>query len=168
MQLHTPCLFVGLQQLHTSASACTGCTPQSPALQTRAVLNPHKKHSCIWACQWAHVPIVLLLLLMLLHVQEDAAAGLEQQLLGVCGMRVHLSTLLLYPPMFTSCEWFCANRSTCCVQIAPAELAWSVDLDALADAAVNLVRHGWPPSMLLVYDEVRPTVCWEGLPSTPT
>jgi hypothetical protein len=32
-----------------------------------------------------------------------------------------------------------------------------VDLGTLADAVVNLVRHSWPPSMLLVYDEVGGT-----------
>jgi len=46
--------------------------------------------------------------------------------------------------------------------VQPDELAWKVDLAVLSDAVVNLVRHGWPASMLLVYDEVGPTQqgCW--------
>jgi hypothetical protein len=40
------------------------------------------------------------------------------------------------------------------LQVEPEELPWKLDLDALADAVVNLVRAGWPPSMLIVYDEV--------------
>lgn len=44
-----------------------------------------------------------------------------------------------------------------CAQVEPQELPWKLDLEALADAVVNLVRHGWPPSMLVVYDEVRTT-----------
>lgn len=45
-----------------------------------------------------------------------------------------------------------------CLQVEPEELPWNLDLDALVDAVVNLVRAGWPPSMLIVYDEVREAV----------
>jgi hypothetical protein len=47
----------------------------------------------------------------------------------------------------------------CCTQIEAEELPWQVDLQQLADAVVNLVRHGWPPSMVLLYDEVGAAVC---------
>jgi hypothetical protein len=40
-------------------------------------------------------------------------------------------------------------------QVGARELPWAVDLQALADAVVTLLRHGWPPSLVVMYDEVR-------------
>lgn len=39
-------------------------------------------------------------------------------------------------------------------QVDAHECAWDANLDALADAVVTLVRHGWPPSFIIMYDEV--------------
>ncbi|WIA09472.1 hypothetical protein OEZ85_008873 [Tetradesmus obliquus] len=38
-------------------------------------------------------------------------------------------------------------------QVSSSELPWSVHPSALAAAVVSLIRHGWPPSLLLAYDE---------------
>lgn len=54
------------------------------------------------------------------------------------------------------CVSCCVN--VVCLQVEPEELPWKLDLETLADAVVNLVRAGWPPSMLIVYDEVRDAV----------
>eukprot|EP00878_Enallax_costatus_P043510 GHUV01051521.1.p1 GENE.GHUV01051521.1~~GHUV01051521.1.p1 ORF type:complete len:143 (+),score=25.71 GHUV01051521.1:156-584(+) len=39
-------------------------------------------------------------------------------------------------------------------QVASPELPWSLSPDILAQAIVTLMRYGWPPSLLAVYDEV--------------
>lgn len=34
------------------------------------------------------------------------------------------------------------------------ELPWSIQPEQLAAAIVSLIRYGWPPSLILMYDEV--------------
>jgi len=40
------------------------------------------------------------------------------------------------------------------LQLAPAELPWGPSMQHLAAATATLLQHGWPPTFLLMYDEL--------------
>lgn len=50
-------------------------------------------------------------------------------------------------------RWCPSVLQSLCCQVSSSELPWSVHPSALAAAVVSLIRHGWPPSLLLAYDE---------------
>lgn len=41
-----------------------------------------------------------------------------------------------------------------CPQVSSQELPWSVSPETLANAIITLMRYGWPPSLIMMYDEV--------------